>query len=127
MEYKLIAAEIKDKLGVNIFEQTRRQDVVDARSLFCYILRKDYNLTLHKIAEVFNSNGKSFSHCSVIHNLSIYDVASGIDKRLEEIRYSILKTTNPKAVLINRLKDVHDLDRIKGIINLLDFQEQQII
>jgi len=126
MDYKFISDEIQNKLGVNIFEQTRRQDVVDARSLFCHILRKDYNLTLHKIAEVFNINGKSFSHCSVIHNLSIYDVASGIDKRLEEIRYSILKTTNPKAVLMNRLRDVYDLDRIQGIINLLDFQEQQI-
>jgi hypothetical protein len=52
MEYKLIANEIKDTLKVNVFENSRKRPIIDARSLFCYILRKDFNLTLHSIADI---------------------------------------------------------------------------
>ena len=126
IEYKLIAAEIKDKLGVNVYDNSRRQNIVDARSLFCYILRKDFNLTLYKIVDIFRANGKSFSHCSVLHNVEIYDIARKWDHRLEEIRNKVLKISNPQAILINRIRDIHDNDRLQGLHNLIDFQEQQL-
>jgi chromosomal replication initiation ATPase DnaA len=126
MNYKAISEEIKEKLNVDVFENSRRQNVVDARSLFCYILRKDFHLTLYTIVDVFKSNGKEFSHCSVLHNVNTFEIARKIDYRLDEIRNGILRTANPKAVLINRVREIYDLDRIKGLNNLIDFQEQQI-
>lgn len=126
MEYKLIAAEIKYTLGVNVFENSRKRPIIDARSLFCYILRKDFNLTLYGIVDIFRANGKSFSHCSVLHNVAIYEIARKWDYRLEEVRNKVLKISNPQAVLINRIREIHDTDRLQGLHNLIDFQEQQI-
>lgn len=126
MEYKLIAAEIKDKLGVNVYDNSRRQNIVDARSLFCYILRKDFNLTLYGIVDIFRANGKSFSHCSVLHNVAIYEIARKWDYRLEEVRNKVLKISNPQAILINRIREIHDTDRLQGLHTLIDLQEQQL-
>jgi len=126
MEYKLIANEIKDKLGVNIYENSRKRPIIDARSLFCYILRKDFNLTLHSIADIYKSKGKNYDHATVIHSVNNYDLACRDDKRLEEIRAKVLKTTNPQAVHINRIRDINDKDRLQGLHNLIDFQEQQL-
>ena len=126
MEYKLIAAEIKYTLGVNVFENSRKRPIIDARSLFCYILRKDFNLTLHSIAEIYKSNKKNYNHATVIHSVNNYELACKYDMRLEEIRCKILKITNPQAILINRIRDIHDIDRLQGLHNLIDFQEQQL-
>lgn len=126
MEYKLIAAEIKETLGVNIFENSRKRPIIDARSLFCYILRKDFNLTLHRIADIYKSKGKRYNHATVIHSVNNYYIASKDDYRLEEIRDKVLKTTNPQAVLLNRIRDIYDIDRLQGLHNLIDFQEQQL-
>jgi chromosomal replication initiation ATPase DnaA len=126
MDYKLIANEIKDTLKVNVFENSRKRPIIDARSLFCYILRKDFNLTLHSIAEIYKSKGKNYNHATVIHSVNNYDLACRDDKRLEEIRRKVLKISNPQAVLINRIRDIYDVDRLKGLHNLIDFQEQQL-
>lgn len=126
MEYKLIANEIKDVLKVNVFENSRKRSIVDARSLFCYILRKDFNLTLHSIANIYKSNRKNYDHATVIHSVNNYEIACRDDYRLEEIRNKVLKLTNPQAILLNRIRDIYDIDRLQGIHNLIDLQEQQI-
>jgi chromosomal replication initiation ATPase DnaA len=126
MEYKLIANEIKDTLKVNVFENSRKRPIIDARSLFCYILRKDFNLTLHSIADIYKSKGKNYNHATVIHSVNNYDIASKDDRRLEEIRAKVLKLTNPQAVLINRIRDIYDTDRLQGLHNLIDLQEEQL-
>ena len=96
MEYKLIANEIKDTLKVNVFENSRKRPIIDARSLFCYILRKDFNLTLHSIADIYKSKGKNYNHATVIHSVNNYEIASKDDKRLEEIRNKVLKPKQTK-------------------------------
>jgi chromosomal replication initiation ATPase DnaA len=45
-----LAQRINEEFNVNIFKHTRSRNVVDARSVFCYIVRTEYSLSLHAIA-----------------------------------------------------------------------------
>jgi chromosomal replication initiation ATPase DnaA len=41
-----LAQRINEEFNVNIFKHTRSRNVVDARSVFCYIVRTEYSLSL---------------------------------------------------------------------------------
>lgn len=67
-----IARKINKKLNVDVFTNTRRKEVVEARSLLCYILRNKLKLRWTNIALFFRNNGKSMNHATVIHNCNLF-------------------------------------------------------
>jgi hypothetical protein len=119
-----IANAINNALGLDIFDKKKTQDVVDARSIFCYILHKQLNYTLYSIRDIFKENGKSFDHASVLYSANMYLEVSKRKPSLEQIRLEVLGQTHPKLILMNRIENIHDADRLKGILNLLNFQER---
>ena len=44
---KFIAANIERSTGINVFDKKRTLEIVDVRSLFCYVLRENlkYKIT----------------------------------------------------------------------------------
>jgi hypothetical protein len=115
-----IGKEINDTLGLNLYENTRTLDLVDARSLYCYILRKDLNYTLYQVRDTLRKQGKSFDHCSVLHNVAIYDEVRRRKPNLELIRDSILGDISPKYAILKKLEKIDDIDKLEQILNCIN-------
>jgi chromosomal replication initiation ATPase DnaA len=73
-----IAKRINEEFNVNIFKHTRSRNVVDARSVFCYIVRNEYSLSLHAIADYFIKNGKPYDHSTAVHSIKNYEIVKKV-------------------------------------------------
>lgn len=114
-----LAKRINEEFNVNIFKHTRARNVVDARSVFCYIVRTEYNLSLHAIAEFFIKNGKPYDHSTAVHSIKNYEIVKKYDRRAEEVVENILKDTDQDAhtkYLLNEILETTD-KRTKTRIN----------
>ena len=79
-----IAEKLKSFTDIDVFENTRRQEVVELRMLLCYLLREKLNMRWTHIAYFFNENGKTMAHASAINAHKQYDVHKQYNKKLEE-------------------------------------------
>jgi chromosomal replication initiation ATPase DnaA len=106
-----IAQRINEEFNVNIFKHTRSRNVVDARSVFCYIVRNEYNLSLHAIADYFIKNGKPYDHSTAVHSIKNFEIVRKYDKRVEQVVAAILKDTDQDAhtkYLLNEILEKAD-------------------
>lgn len=117
---KYICETINSLMGVNIYENRRTQDLVDIRSMACYILHKDLKYTLHKIKDHFNSKGKKLTHCSVLHNVRLFDEVRRRKPILNDVRETIMGEIDPKFLLLKRIENINDIDKIEQITNCLN-------
>lgn len=118
-----LSQRINEEFGVNIFKNTRKREVVDARSVFCHIARNNYNMGLEAIAEYFERNGKPYDHSTAVHAIKMFDVVRRFNPRAENIINEVLKDTDQDAhakYLIEEIlekADDHDKSRIVKILN----------
>jgi len=119
-DYRLIEKEIKKELNINIYEDSRKRPVVTARTLFIYILRKDWNFTLYKILEIFKQNGKDFTHATLIHNIKLYEITKKEEPKLEEIRGIILDQEPLQFEIIQMIKNVRNKEKLQQIKNCIE-------
>jgi hypothetical protein len=106
-----IAQRINEEFNVNIFKHTRSRNVVDARSVFCYIVRNEYSLSLHSIADYFVKNGKPYDHSTAVHSIKNFEIVRKYDRRVEQVVAEILKDTDQDAhtkYLVNEILDKAD-------------------
>ena len=106
-----LAQRINEEFNVNIFKHTRSRNVVDARSVFCYIVRNEYNLSLHAIADYFIKNGKPYDHSTAVHSIKNFEIVRKYDKRVEQVVAAILKDTDQDAhtkYLLNEILEKAD-------------------
>ena len=106
-----LAQRINEEFNVNIFKHTRSRNVVDARSVFCYIVRTEYSLSLHAIADYFIKNGKPYDHSTAVHSIKNFEIVRKYDKRVEQVVAAILKDTDQDAhtkYLVNEILDKAD-------------------
>lgn len=96
---------------VNIFANTRKRDVVDARYLFCYVAYNTYNLTYHRVAEYFRRNGKSFDHSTAVYGINQYEVIMINNPKAKLVMAQILKEID---------KDAHTEFLIKSVLEDAD-------
>jgi hypothetical protein len=120
--YLKVADRIKEITGVNIFENKRTLQIVDARSTACYIYNKYYNGSLHDIANFFKENGKHYDHSSVYYNIQLFEEVrqrrKDIDKNLGYLVGSIDISTQLNIVIDTILSN-EDKERIINIVNRL--------
>lgn len=122
-ELDRIANKINQEFEVNIFKHTRARDVVDARSVFCYIARDRYNMSLNNIADYFRRNGKPYDHSTAVHAIKQFETVIKFNPRAEYVMAKILKDTDQDAhskFLIDEILTKADNDtkqRINRILN----------
>jgi chromosomal replication initiation ATPase DnaA len=56
-----IAEKVIELSGINIFERSRKREIVEMRSLFFYILRNKLDMGLTEISRYFSRNRKNDS------------------------------------------------------------------
>lgn len=80
-----IANKIIKESGVEIFENYRRKNHIEMRSLLCFLLRQKLNMRWLNIAKFFNDNNKSMTHASCIHAFKNYKMYKKTNSKLEDI------------------------------------------
>ena len=114
-----IAERIKSAIGIDVFEKNRKQPIVDVRSMYCYMLRKDLNFTLHKIKDIFKSQGKQFDHSSVHHNVVLFE--NDVKYRRPELgllRDELLGIISPRYILQQKINKLED-EQINKLIQII--------
>ena len=109
----MTAQEISDRIikktGVNVFEDTKKKEVIHYRSLLIYLLREKMNLRWTNIALFFKANEKDITHATVIHSHHYYKFYKEENLKLEKLE----KQFNFKPI------DVDTIDKI-------DFLEERL-
>tara|TARA_R100000951_G_C2621779_1_gene174725 strand:- start:272 stop:730 length:459 start_codon:yes stop_codon:yes gene_type:complete len=87
---QLWARNIKKLKGIDVFEDTRRREVVTYRALHVTMCKNTLKWTLTQIAKYYKSNGKSgYDHATVLHALRQFDIYCYYDKGLLDTMTSI--------------------------------------
>jgi hypothetical protein len=111
---ELVAFEILKTIRINVYDKRRTQEIVDARSLYCYILRNDFKMTLFEVRDSIIAKGRSYDHATVLHSERMYNEVISRKPHLSYIRDNILGLISPKYSLIKTINGLDD-DQIKII------------
>ena len=79
-----IAKEISKKAKVDVFQNTRKREVVEARSLLSFILYKYEKMTLQEIGNLFKEKGRSGNHTTVLHSIKSFETQKKYNSRIQD-------------------------------------------
>jgi len=79
-----VANKLKNTSKINVFENTRKKEVVEIRMLLCYLLREKLGMRWINIAKFFSNNGKNMTHATAIHSCNMYPAYKKNNKKLKE-------------------------------------------
>jgi len=102
-----IANKIIKESGVNIFENNRRKNQIEFRSLLCYLLREKLNMRWTNIAKFFSDQKKTMTHATCIHACKNYSMYKKTNKKLDEIEKMF---TFKSKLTIDEIDRVHYLE-----------------
>jgi hypothetical protein len=122
-----IAEQINKHLNVNIFDNVRTTQNVDARALYCFILRNDLKYTLYTIRDIFNANGKKYDHSTVHYNVKLFEEVRHRRKDLEDFRDCILQGVSPKYLLIKLVETIDTEDKAEEVLNCITLSLKNLI
>ena len=117
MKLKTIANTVENITGVNIFEQTRRRDVIELRSMVNTYLTKVQNMKLMAIVNDYKKNGYNTTHPSIIHSINTYPQHRFYNRDLELIYESLLNDT--KLNILNKIQNLtpEQVEKVEAIIS----------
>ena len=78
-----IAKEINKIAKVDVFQNTRKREVVEARSLLSFILYKYEKMTLQEIGNLFKQKGRSGNHTTVLHSIKCFEKNNKYNNRIQ--------------------------------------------
>ena len=99
---KRLANSVSKLTGVDVFDKSRKREIVEARALLNWIYRKVCGMTYHSIARVYHSQGKSMDHATVLHSIKNYDVYEKYNKSLYEIRILVMASDRTATTEIRK-------------------------
>jgi len=82
--------EIETLSNINIFQNTRRREVVEVRSLLYTILRNFYRFNLREIQDLCSEHGYEITHASVIHSLKSFNIYKSYNKNLDDWFHAVI-------------------------------------
>lgn len=115
--------------SVNVFQNSRKREIVEYRSLLCYILRYNLDMKWENIASFMKLNGKDFDHATAIHSVKMYEVYKINNKRLEVLRKKFKPKTKDEFITESKLEEL--TDRFKKLeekyLSILDANKSLIV
>jgi hypothetical protein len=97
-----IAEKVIELSGINIFERSRKREIVEMRSLFFYILKNKLDMGLTEMSRYFEDSASSINHATIIWALKNYELYKSTNKRIQEIEEMIILKTSMNIKGINR-------------------------
>lgn len=130
-EANRIAKHIIDISGINIFENTRKRQYVEMRSLLTFMLRSHCDMTFQEIKDFYVSKGKKYNnHATALHSFNTFETHRRYNPLLDKYFYLVLLRLRNKSklrkALINHIIDYtkeKDLKRLLKIVDKLPLKE----
>lgn len=122
MEEKIIEI-IKKELQVDITQECRKREIIEARALYFYLIKQLYpKRSLQLIGDSLNKN-----HATVIHSLKNYNLYEGYNPKLLELKNTILNITTDakKPTDVNQLQIVELKRKIFELENNLNIERNR--
>ena len=114
----IIADQIKELSGLDIYKNTRQREYVEARSLLIFLMYNTLNFRLSEIEQFFVSRGKHYNHATVLYALKNFNSYRQFNKN---ITLWLNKITNKDTSVIQKTSVI--LENIKALrgdeINIL--------
>jgi hypothetical protein len=102
---------IKQISGVDIFQETRKQEVVEYRAVANLFLNKILGYSLMDIVRWYQSNGKNSHHATIIFSINNYDIYKKYNKDLEKMFNNLLSSTTSTTSIADLIREVKDLNQ----------------
>lgn len=117
----IIADQIKELSGLDIYKNTRQREYVEARSLLIFLMYNTLNFRLSEIEQFFVSRGKHYNHATVLYALKNFNSYRQFNKNitlwLNKITNKDTSVIQKTSVIIENIKalrgeDIHILYNI---------------
>jgi hypothetical protein len=85
-----IANKITEISGINLFQKSRKRNVIEHRGLLCYILRDKLKMRWQKMEKFYTSQGWPVNHATLINSYRkwyIYKTNQDVIKILKEFQF----------------------------------------
>ena len=102
---------IKQITGIDIFQETRKQEVVEYRAVANLFLNKILGYSLMDIVRWYQSNGKNSHHATIIFSINNYDIYKKYNKDLEKMFNTLLSSTTSTTSIADLIREVKDLNQ----------------
>ena len=106
----IIADQIKELSGLDIYKNTRQREYVEARSLLIFLMYNTLNFRLSEIEKFFVSRGKHYNHATVLYALKNFNSYRQFNKN---ITLWLNKITNTDTSVIQKTSVI--LENIKAL------------
>ncbi len=124
-----ISKRIIEVTGQDVFAQSRKRDIIEARALLTFILYKTKGMTLTQIRDFYEANGKPYDHATALHALDSFEMYRRYNKNLPKWLVEVLGNDDDikskKAVLLENIKSLGD-EQINYLYEITEkwYQEQ---
>ena len=117
----IIADQIKELSGLDIYKNTRQREYVEARSLLIFLMYNTLNFRLSEIEKFFVSRGKHYNHATVLYALKNFNSYRQFNKNitlwLNQITNKDTSVIQKTSVILENIKalrgeDIHILYNI---------------
>lgn len=85
-----ISKLIKDITDINPFENTRKQEIIEIRSLLIYVMREVEGMTYEAIKNFFIRKGRQMDHATALHSYRNFPLYCRYNKKIEFYYHQIL-------------------------------------
>ena len=129
-EANKIAKHIIDISGIDVFDNTRKREHIEMRSLLTFMLRHHCNMKFKEIKNFYQSNGKNYDHATALHSLKSFETHRRynpkLDKYFDIVLLRIRNKSKLRRALINHIIDYtksKDLKKLLGIVDTLPLKD----
>ena len=123
-EANKIAKEIIDISGIDVFDNTRKREHIEMRSLLTFMLRHHCNMTFHEIKKFYQAKGKNYDHATALHSLKSFETHRRynpkIDKYFDVVLLRIRNKSKLRRALINHIIDYTKEKDLKRLLKIVD-------
>jgi len=123
-EANKIAKNIIDISGIDVFNNSRKREYIEIRSLLTFMLRHHCNMTFHEIKDFYQSKGKNYDHATALHSLKSFETHrrynTKLDKYFDIVLLRIRNKSKLRKALINHIIDYTKEKDLKKLLRIVD-------
>ena len=123
-EANKIAKHIIDISGIDVFDNTRKREYIEMRSLLTFMLRHHCNMKFKEIKNFYQSNGKNYDHATALHSLKSFETHRRynpkLDKYFDIVLLRIRNKSKLRKALINHIVDYTKEKDLKRLLKIVD-------
>ncbi len=123
-EANKIAKHIIDISGIDVFDNTRKREHIEMRSLLTFMLRHHCNMKFKEIKDFYESNGKNYDHATALHSLKSFETHRRynpkLDKYFDIVLLRIRNKSKLRRALINHIIDYTKEKDLKKLLRIVD-------